>query len=309
MSAFAPEPVHLPDCPWSIAAPLPPVTLSIELFPPTSASAAIDLVDELAALNTLAPSFYTVTCGAGGGGNDSTFEVVASVREETGLDCAAHMTCVGKSREETLRSADRYWEAGVTRIIALRGDKPKGAAHYVPALDGFAYASDLVCALKERHPFDISVGGYPEVHPEAGSLGKELDVLAAKVDAGADRVIGQYCFDLEAVLRYRDAMVGRCMSVPLVPGIMPIHNFRQVKRFSERCGAGVPDWLIRLFDGVEPDTSLHQMVAASIAAEQCRRLVAEGFDHLHVYALNRAELSLAIGRLLGRQQTTLAEAA
>jgi len=309
MSAFAAEHEHLPDCPWSLAAPLPPVTLSIELFPPTSATAASDLVDELAALNTLAPSFYTVTCGAGGTGNDRTFEMVASVRAETGLDCAAHMTCVGRSREQAIAMAERYWQAGITRLVALRGDKPKDAVRYAPDPEGFAFASDLVRALKQRHPFDVSVGGYPEVHPEAGSLDNELDVLAAKIEAGADRVIGQYCFDLEAVLRYRDAMDDRGLNVPLVPGIMPIHNFHQVRRFSERCGAGVPDWLAGMFDGVDPGSNLHQMVAASIAAEQCRRLVAEGFEHLHIYALNRAELSLAIGRLLGRQQATLAEAA
>lgn len=294
---------------WSFGTALPEATLSIELFPPTSASAAIDLVEELDALNTLGPSFYTVTSGAGGNGNSATFEVVASVRETTGLDCAAHMTCIGRSREDTMQLAERYWQAGVKRIIALRGDKPKDASVYEPGLDDFAYASDLVAALRNAHDFDISVGGYPEVHPESAGIEGELDVLAAKIDAGANRVIGQYCFDLDAILRYRDAMHRRGLNVALVPGVMPIHNFRQVKRFSMRCGAGIPSWLEALFDGVEPNTSLHQMVAASIAAEQCRRLVAEGFDHLHIYALNRAELSLAVGRLLGRESTGLAKAA
>lgn len=294
---------------WSLGTSLPTSTLSIELFPPTSASAAIDLVDELNALNTLKPSFYTVTSGAGGNGNSATFEVVASVREVTGLDCAAHMTCIGRTRTETMELAERYWQAGVKRIIALRGDKPKDATDYVPDTDSFAYASDLVAALRSAHDFDISVGGYPEVHPESNGMQGELDVLAAKVDAGADRVIGQYCFDLDGILRYRDAMVARGMAVPFVPGVMPIHNFKQVKRFSQRCGAGVPAWLEALFEDVEPGTSLHQMVSASVAAEQCRRLVAEGFDHLHIYALNRAELSLAIGKLLGRDRTELAQAA
>lgn len=300
---------HYDNQAWSFGASLPEATLSIELFPPTSVSAAIDLVEELGALNTLAPTFYTVTSGAGGCGNSATFEVVASVREETGLDCAAHMTCIGHSRADNLALAERYWQAGVSRIIALRGDKPSGAESYTPEADGFAYGSELVAALKNLHDFDVSVGGYPEVHPESCGLEGELDVLAAKVDAGADRVIGQYCYDLDAILRYRDAMTARGLNLPFVPGIMPIHNFRQVSRFSKRCGAGIPAWLERLFDGVEPETSLHQMVAASVAAEQCRRLVAEGFDHLHIYALNRAELSLAIGRLLGRERPKLAQAA
>lgn len=297
------------DQAWSFGTSLPNATLSIELFPPTSASAAIDLIDELDALNTLGPSFYTVTSGAGGNGNSATFEVVASVRETTGLDCAAHMTCIGRSSDETLELAERYWQAGVKRIIALRGDKPKDVENYQAKSGEFAYASELVGALRSAHDFDISVGGYPEVHPESKGMEGELDVLAAKVDAGADRVIGQYCFDLDAILRYRDAMDRRGLHVPFVPGVMPIHNFRQVKRFSGRCGAGIPGWLENLFDGVEPNTSIHQMVAASVAAEQCRRLVAEGFDHLHIYALNRAELSLAIGRLIGREPAVLAQAA
>ncbi|MCB2054618.1 MAG: methylenetetrahydrofolate reductase [Geminicoccaceae bacterium] len=288
------------DSDWSFAAPLPAIGLSIELFPPKTAGAARDLTRELAALNRLRPSFYTVTCGAGGTGNDATFEVVQTVHEETGLDVAAHMTCVGRAREDVDAQAERYWQAGVRRIIALRGDKPKDAPRYEPMPGGYAFAADLVAGLKRLHDFDVSVACYPEAHPESGTPEADLDHLLRKVDAGADRVVGQYCFDLERVLRFRDALAARGCAVPFVPGVMPIHNFRQVSNFSRRCGASIPEWLERLFAGTDENAVLHQMVAASVAAEQCRRLVAEGFSHLHIYALNRAELTVAIAHLLGR---------
>ncbi|MEZ5824619.1 MAG: methylenetetrahydrofolate reductase [Geminicoccaceae bacterium] len=288
---------------WSLDIPLPDVEISIELFPPKNAEAEHDLEGELRELCALRPSFFTVTCGAGGTDNDRTFEVVQAVHAATSVPVAAHMTCVGRRIEDVDAQADRYWDAGVRHLVALRGDKPRGAERFVPVEGGYAYASDLVGGLMKRHDFDISVACYPETHPEAESAGADIDNLARKVDAGAARVVGQYCFDLDAVLRFRDTLVARGIDVPFLPGIMPIHNFRQVRNFSARCGASVPQWLEKLFDGVEPDTSLHQMVAASVAAEQCRRLVAEGFDHLHVYTLNRAELTVATARLLGRSES------
>ena len=288
---------------WSLSTPLPDVQLSIELFPPRSDGATRDLTGELEALNRLGPAFYTITCGAGGGGNDRTFEVVETVSQKTGLPTAAHMTCVGRTRAEIEVQAERYWRAGVNRIIALRGDKPKGATSYTPISGGYAYAADLVAGLRHLHDFDISVACYPETHPEASSPTADLDNLARKVDAGAARAVGQYCFDIDAVLRFRDAMIDRGIDVPFVPGVMPIHNFGQVSRFSAGCGASIPDWLAQLFDGVDPESDLHRMVAATVAAEQCRRLVAEGFEHLHIYALNRAELTIATARLLGRTES------
>ncbi|MEZ5837392.1 MAG: methylenetetrahydrofolate reductase [Geminicoccaceae bacterium] len=288
---------------WSLDRTLPDTRISVELFPPRTSSADIDLEDELHQLGAIDPSFYTVTCGAGGTDNDRTFDVVQRVRKATSLPVAAHMTCVGRKAAEIDKQADIYWEAGIDRIVALRGDKPRDAQHYEPTPGGYAFAGDLVAGLMKRHRFDISVACYPEVHPEAASSEADLDNLARKVDAGAARVIGQYCYDLDAILRFRDAMAGRGIAAPFVPGVMPIHNFRQVSNFSKRCGASIPAWLEKLFDGVEPDTSLHQMVAASVAAEQCRRLVAEGFDHLHIYALNRAGLTVATARLLGRSET------
>jgi methylenetetrahydrofolate reductase (NADPH) len=284
---------------WTLAAELPQVHLSVELFPPKWPAEAMALLEQVDVLEALDPSYYTVTSGAGGGAIDATKSVVEAVREHTGRPVAAHLTCVGRSRAEINAVADAYWQAGIRHIVALRGDAPKGADRYEPRPDGYAYAADLVAGLKARHPFEISVGCYPESHPEASSEAFDLDNLERKVEAGADRLISQYCFDTEQMLRYRDKLAARNITVPFVPGIMPIHNFQQIKRFSERCGAGVPGWLVRLFDGVEPASDLHKMVAASVAGEQCRRLVAEGFGQLHIYALNRAELAVAVFRLLG----------
>jgi methylenetetrahydrofolate reductase (NADPH) len=284
---------------WTLAADLPHVRLSIELFPPKWPADAMALLEQIDVLEALTPAYYTVTSGAGGGAIDATKSVVEAVKEHTGRPVAAHLTCVGRSRAEINAVADSYWQAGIRHIVALRGDAPKGADRYEPRPDGYAYGADLVAGLKARQPFEISVACYPEKHPEARDEGFDLDNLQRKVDAGADRIISQYCFDTDQVLRFRDTLARRGIGVPFVPGIMPIHNFPQIRRFSERCGAGVPSWLVRLFDGVEPASDLHKMVAASVAGEQCRRLVAEGFDQLHLYALNRAELSVAVFRLLG----------
>ena len=285
---------------WTLAAELPDVRLSIELFPPKWPDGAAALLEQVDILDVLGPAYYTVTSGAGGSGAiDATRGVVEAVRDHTGRPVAAHLTCVGRSRGEVDALADDYFAAGIRHIVALRGDAPKGSDRYVPRPDGYAYGADLVAGLKARHPFEISVACYPEPHPEALSAEADLANLKRKVDAGADRIISQYCFDTDQVLRFRDKLAAAGITVPFVPGIMPIHNFVQIRRFSERCGAGIPAWLDKLFDGVAPGTDLHKMVAATVAGEQCRRLVAEGFGQLHLYALNRAELSVAVFRLLG----------
>ncbi|MCB1884588.1 MAG: methylenetetrahydrofolate reductase [Geminicoccaceae bacterium] len=287
---------------WGFSAPLPPVRLSVELFPPKGAAASMSLLDELDRLMTIRPSHFTVTCGAGGGGNDATADVVEVVGLHTGLPVAAHLTCVGRGRDEVDAVADAYRRSGVERIIALRGDKPRDAPRYEPRPDGYAYASDLIAGLKRLHAgFEIGAACYPETHPEsAGDTAADTANLERKVEAGAGRLIGQYCYDTDALLRFRDRLDAIGLAGHFVPGVMPIHNFRQVKAFSARCGASIPPWLDALFAGVEPDTPTHQMVAASVAAEQCRRLAAEGLTDLHVYCLNRADLTLALGQLLGR---------
>jgi methylenetetrahydrofolate reductase (NADPH) len=286
----------------SLGAPLPGLELSIEIFPPRSPEAEARLMGNLGLFAAARPRFISVTCGAGGGagGAEGTFPLVRAVQERFGVPAAAHLTCACASRDEIDDLARRYWAAGIRRIVALRGDPPKGSGAYAPRGDGYAYASDLVAGLRAVADFEVSVGCYPEVHPEAPSALADLENLKRKVDAGATRLIGQYCFDTDRVLRFRDALeVAGIRGAEFVPGVMPIHNFAQIKRFSAGCGAGVPDWLERLFEGVEEGSQLHAMLAASVAVEQCRRLAAEGLGRLHVYALNRAELPAALLRLLG----------
>ncbi|GBD41834.1 5,10-methylenetetrahydrofolate reductase [bacterium HR39] len=280
-------------------APHRPFRVSVELFPPRTPEAKARFWPEVERLAGLRPHFFSVTCGAGGTGRDGTYPTVLEIRERTGLPVAAHLTCAAHGREEVDALARAYWEAGVRHIVALRGDPPKGSGPYVPRPDGYAYAADLVRGLRGIAPFEISVAGYPETHPEAPSRAFDIDNVRRKVEAGAVRVIGQYCFDTDTVLRYRDELVRAGVEVPFVPGIMPVHDFAKIRRFSEACRASIPDWLAELFTDLDPSLPVHGMVAAAVAAEQMSRLVAEGFDHLHLYALNRADLTLAACRLAG----------
>ncbi|MDF1587351.1 methylenetetrahydrofolate reductase [Marinimicrococcus flavescens] len=278
--------------------PLPAVELSIEIFPPRTAEAGERLRHNLELFAAAGPRFISVTCGAGGTGEDGTFPLVLDVHKRFPVPVAAHLTCAYAPREHVDALLRRYWAAGIRRIVALRGDAPKGSERYVPQPGGYAYAADLVAGIREIAPFDISVACYPETHPEAASADADLDNLKRKVDAGADRLITQYCFDTDRILRFRDKLADAGIGLELVPGIMPIHSFTQIRRFSGACGAGIPAWLCELFDGVEDGSPVHGMIAASVASEQCRRLAAEGLTRQHVYALNRAELPLAIVHLL-----------
>ena len=291
--------------PWMEEA-LPPVELSIEVFPPKGPEAAARLSHNLELFAAAAPRFISVTCGAGGSGEEGTFPLACAIQERFGVPVAAHLTCAYSSREEIDELVRRYWAHGIRRIVALRGDAPKGVARYEPRPDGYAYAADLVAGLKRVADFEISVGCYPEVHPEAESAQADLDHLKRKVDAGATRMVTQYCFDTDQILRFRDKVVAAGIAAEYVPGIMPIHNFTQIKRFSLGCGAGIPAWLERLFAGVEESSPTHGMLAASVAADQCRRLAAEGLGAMHVYALNRVELPLAIRQLLGAREVAAA---
>lgn len=279
---------------------LPPVELSFEFFPPRTEAASARLSAAVERLRSLQPAFVSVTCGAGGGERTGTAEVVDEMRKRHGLEAAAHLTCAGADRATIDDIARRYWQEGVRHIVALRGDAPRETRRYVPHEGGYAFAADLVAGLKRVAPFEISVACYPETHPEAASPEADLANLERKVEAGASRAISQYCFDTDRVLRFRDRMAAVGIDVPFAAGIIPIHDFGQIRRFSEGCGAGVPAWLAELFDGLEEDAETRRMVAASVAAEQCRRLVAEGVEHLHIYTLNRAELTVALCRLLGQ---------
>ncbi len=283
-----------------LGAPLPGVDLSFEFFPPKSEAAAERLWGAIDRLAAFEPAFVSVTCGAGGSDKTGgTAELVHAIRHRTGVPAAAHLTCAGVARGVLDEAARRYWDEGVRHIVALRGDPPRGTGRYRPHPDGYPYAADLVRALRRIADFEISVAAYPEAHPDSPSVEADLDSLRRKVDAGADRIITQYCFDTDAFLRFRDRVVDAGITVPIAAGIMPIHNFAQICRFSEGCGAGVPGWLRELFDGLDDDPVTQAAVATSVAAEQCRRLVANGIRELHVYTLNRAELTLPICRLLG----------
>lgn len=285
---------------------LPPPQISFEFFPPKSVQADARFWRVVDRLSDLRPSYVSVTCGAGGNPAEGTAALVRRLREEAGLKAAAHLTCATAPKPVIDDIARRYWEDGVRQIVALRGDRPKdghaiGSHHH-------RYAADLVAALRRIGDFQISVAGYPESHPEAASAEADLDNLQRKVAAGADRVITQYCFDTDAILRFRDAMVARKIDVPMAVGIVPVHNFTQMLRFSNRCGASVPAWLGALFDGLDDDPEQRALIGASVAAEQARRLVVEGIDQLHFYTLNRADLTVATCRLLGLKPT-LAQAA
>lgn len=277
--------------------PLPPVRVSFEFFPPRSPGAEERFWDTVARLCPLQPSYVSVTCGAGGNPAEGTASTVEALRRRAGLEAAAHLTCASTPKAEVERIAQAYWEDGVRHIVALRGDRPRDGGGR--AADHHAFAAELVRALRILADFEISVAAYPEAHPEAASAEADFDNLVRKLDAGASRAITQYCFDTDAILRLRDRMVQAGIEAPLAVGILPVHDFGQIRRFSERCGAGVPAWLAALFDGLEDDPEQQALVGASIAAEQARRLIVEGLDQLHVYTLNRAELTLATCRLLG----------
>jgi methylenetetrahydrofolate reductase (NADPH) len=276
-----------------------PVLVSFEFFPPNDAEMERTLWASIQRLAPLAPRFVSVTYGADGSTRERTHNVVTRILAETTLTPAPHLTCIGAPREEILAIAQAYWDAGVRHIVALRGDVPAGQGPYRPHAGGFAYAVDLVRGLRTIGDFDISVAAYPEVHPEAPGADFDLDVLAAKIDAGAHRAITQFFFDTDAFLRFRDRCAARGLDAQLVPGILPITRFPQMLRFARRCGASVPEWLQERFEGLDDDAETRRMIAASVAIEQVRRLQEHGVQEFHFYTLNRAELTYAICHALG----------
>jgi methylenetetrahydrofolate reductase (NADPH) len=240
-----------------------------------------------------------VTYGAGGSTRERTHGLVARIVAETPVPAAAHLTCVNATADELDAIADEYWAAGVRHIVALRGDPPGGEARFTPIPGGHASAADLVKALKKRHDFEISVSCYPEVHPEAASPQADLDALKAKHDAGASRAISQFFFEPDSFFRFRDSVAAAGLDVELVPGILPVTNFANLKRMAASCNTHVPGWMAHLFEALDDKPAARQLVAATVAAELSRRLYAGGVRHFHFYTLNRAELSYAICHLLG----------
>jgi methylenetetrahydrofolate reductase (NADPH) len=273
--------------------------VSFEFFPPKTAAMDASLWQAINRLARLAPCFVSVTYGAGGSTRERTHATVARIRRETRLEPAAHLTCVGASRAEIDAVARDYWGAGIRHIVALRGDPPAGSASYQPHPAGYPQATDLVAGLKRVADFEISVAAYPEVHPEAANAAADLDNLKRKIDAGATRAITQFFFDVECFLRFRDRAAGAGIGVPIVPGILPIVDFVQARKFATACGASVPAWLEAEFANVGEDARTRAAVAEQVAVAQCRRLIATGSDMLHFYTLNRAELVAAICGSLG----------
>lgn len=279
-----------------------PARVSFEFFPPKTDEAEANLWKAIRRLEPLNPTFVSVTYGAGGSTRERTHRTVTRMLAETTLKPAAHLTCVEASRDEVDEVIREYKVAGVDHIVALRGDPPGGAGIggvYQPRADGYANATELSQAISRVGGFDISVGVYPERHPESPSLDHDIDVLKAKVDAGATRAISQFFFDMDAFLRFRDLVRAAGVTIPLIPGIMPVSNFAGLKRMSAACGAAVPDWLAAHFDGLDDDAETRKLIAAAVAAETCARLQEEGFGDFHFYTLNRADLVYAICRVLG----------
>jgi len=275
------------------------VQVSFEFFPPRSETLERRLRDCIDALAPLGPAFFSVTCGAGGSTRERTHATVRRMLERTHVPPAAHLTCVNASRDEIDAIAREYWNLGVRHLVALRGDPPAGEPYFRPTLDGYDSGEALVAGLREIADFEISVAGYPETHPEAPSPEAEIAYLGRKVDAGATRVITQVFFDNDLFLRFRDRATRAGIDVPLVPGILPIADFRKVARFCRACGATVPARLERLFAGLDDEPATNGMIGASVAAEQCRGLHAEGVDEFHFYTMNRPEPARAVCRLLG----------
>ncbi|MBA4132832.1 MAG: methylenetetrahydrofolate reductase [NAD(P)H] [Hyphomicrobium sp.] len=276
------------------------IAVSFEFFPPKTEKMEEQLWTAINRLAPLAPEFVSVTYGAGGTTRERTHATVERIVKETALRPAAHLTCVDATREEVNAVAQAYWNAGVRHIVALRGDPASGAGQkYEPHPGGYVNAAELVAGLKKIANFEISVAGYPEKHPESQTLQADMDNLKAKVDAGADRIITQFGFDNAHYLRFLERARAAGIWVPITPGIVPIHNFRQVAGFAVRAGATVPAWLARRFEGLDNDPETTKMVASAVATEQVMQLVDEGIKSFHFYSLNRPDLVYAICHLLG----------
>jgi methylenetetrahydrofolate reductase (NADPH) len=278
------------------------IEVSFEFFPPKTEKMAETLWNSVQTLAPLKPRFVSVTYGAGGTTRERTHATVARIAKETAIPAAAHLTCVDASRDEIAAVADAYWAAGIRHIVALRGDPPLRDGRFqrfVPHPDGYRDAAELVAGLAARHPFELSVGAYPETHPEAASAEADIAHLKRKLEAGASRAITQFFFAPEAFFAFRDRAAAAGIAADLVPGILPVTNFANVKRMADQCGTTIPTWMARLFEGLDDKPDARQLVAATIAAEMVRRLYAGGVRHFHFYTLNRAELAYAICHLLG----------
>lgn len=276
------------------------IRVSFEFFPPKTEEMEATLWDSIKRLVPLAPSFVSVTYGAGGSTRERTHATVRRIVNETDVAPAAHLTCVEATRAQVDEVIRNYHAAGVRHIVALRGDPTAGVgARYAPHPGGYVNSADLVGGIRRVADFEISVAAYPEKHPDSPNADADIDMLKAKVDAGADRAITQFFFENDLYFRYLDRVRARGIGIPVVPGILPVQNFKQVKNFAARCGASVPNWLAERFEGLDDDIDTRRLVAAAVAAEQVMDLVDRGVTDFHFYTMNRAELVYAICHLLG----------
>ena len=284
--------------PRRLSPTLPAPRVSFEFFPPQSLEASFRLWDTLATLAPLAPEFVSVTYGAGGTTRDLTHEAVRTIQSHTGVPVAAHLTCVDASRAETLEIAETYAVAGVSQIVALRGDPPKGATGFRAHPDGFASSVELVGALAETGKFDIRVGAYPDPHPEAADMAACVDYLKAKIDAGATSAITQFFFEAETFFRFRDACAAAGITAPIIPGILPITNWTRVRRFAAQCGAHIPAWLEEAY-GTAIRDGREDLLSVALCAELCSDLIEGGVEDLHFYTLNSPDLTRTVCAALG----------
>lgn len=280
----------------------PELQISFEFFPPKTDVMEEKFWDSVHKLAPLKPRFVSVTYGAGGTTRERTLRMVSRIKAETGVDAAAHLTCVGASRDEVDAVVRGYQAAGINRIVALRGDPPEGVGQpFTPHPEGYQNAADLVGGLRRIGNFDISVAAYPEKHPQSPDWATEIDNLKRKLDAGADRAITQMFFSNGDYLRYLERAHAAGITAPIVPGIQPIHSFKQISSFAARCGTSIPGWLAERFDGLDEEPETHALVASAVAAEQVTELLDEGVTEFHIYTHNRSPLALALARILGRR--------
>jgi methylenetetrahydrofolate reductase (NADPH) len=274
--------------------------VSFEFFPPKNEDMERALWESVQRLAPLNPSFVSVTYGAGGSTRERTHNTVAKIVRETHLRPAAHLTCVAATRDEIDGVIRDYWSAGVRHIVALRGDPQTGAgSSYAPHPGGYAYTPDLIAGIRKIGEFEVSVSAYPEKHPDSASIDADIEVLKRKVDAGATRAITQFFFENDFFFRYLDKVHAAGIDIPIVPGIIPVLNFKQAASFAERCGTHVPQWLADRFEGLDDDPATRKLIAAAIAAEQVTDLIDRGVTDLHFYTMNRADLVYAICHLVG----------
>ena len=282
-----------------------PIGVSFEFSPPKTVEAEESLWKAIRRLEPLAPSFVSVTYGAGGSTRERTHATVKRIVEETTLKPAAHLTCVGHTRREIEEIVRGYWDCGIRHIVALRGDMPEMSGPYRPHELGYASTPELIEGVRSIAPFEISVSFYPEKHPDSPTLEHDVALLRKKVDAGATRALGQFCFDIDAVTRFRDKAASAGIAVQIIPGIMPTTAFRGVERMAAKCGTTIPAWLTRAYAGLDEDVETRRFVAAAVLAEQLQELRARGFPQIHFYPLNQANLTYAACRIMGLQPKDL----